>query len=100
MKKRLLVVAALLIVALGGPVAAGEVKIVIVKFVLTSDVSRDVHTTLQRIDTGWGHYADAWRILNTGGAELARRSLAHPHVAEQPFTRSLGEYPSPRQVPK
>ncbi|MDH5799087.1 MAG: hypothetical protein OEZ19_11015, partial [Paracoccaceae bacterium] len=41
-------------------------------------------------DTGWDHYADGWRILDMEGNELGLRVLAHPHVEEQPFTRSLG----------
>jgi len=40
-------------------------------------------------DTGWDHYADGWRVMDADGAELGMRVLAHPHVNEQPFTRSL-----------
>lgn len=46
--------------------------------------------TLSHDDTGWDHYADAWDILDATGAVLATRTLHHPHVHEQPFTRSLG----------
>lgn len=45
--------------------------------------------TLSHADTGWDDYADAWRILDMDGNQLAIRELAHPHVNEQPFTRSL-----------
>ncbi|WP_417248515.1 hypothetical protein [Celeribacter sp.] len=45
--------------------------------------------TLSHPDTGWDHYADGWRVLDMEGAELGHRVLAHPHVNEQPFTRSL-----------
>ncbi len=45
--------------------------------------------TLSHPDTGWEHYADAWRVLDMQGKELAIRILVHPHVGEQPFTRSL-----------
>lgn len=45
--------------------------------------------TLSHPDTGWDHYADAWRILDMQGNQIAIRELAHPHVNEQPFTRSL-----------
>ncbi len=45
--------------------------------------------TLSHPDTGWDHYADGWRVLDMQGNELALRVLAHPHVQEQPFTRSL-----------
>lgn len=45
--------------------------------------------TLSHGDTGWDHYADGWRVLDMQGNELGLRNLAHPHVNEQPFTRSL-----------
>lgn len=45
--------------------------------------------TISHPDTGWEHYADAWRVLDMDGNELGLRILAHPHVDEQPFTRSL-----------
>lgn len=45
--------------------------------------------TLRHPDTGWDHYADGWRVLAPDGTELGMRVLHHPHVDEQPFTRSL-----------
>ena len=44
---------------------------------------------VQHKDTGWSHYADRWEILSLDGEILATRVLAHPHVDEQPFTRSI-----------
>ena len=44
--------------------------------------------TLSHADTGWEDYADAWRVLAPDGTELGIRVLLHPHVTEQPFTRS------------
>jgi len=44
--------------------------------------------TLRHEDTGWDDYADGWRIETSDGEELGIRVLAHPHVTEQPFTRS------------
>ena len=52
--------------------------------------------TLSHGDTGWDDYADGWRVLDKDGNELGVRKLAHPHVNEQPFTRSL----SGVQIPK
>ena len=46
--------------------------------------------TLSHPDSGWDHYADAWRVLAPDGTQLGLRVLAHPHVDEQPFTRALG----------
>lgn len=45
--------------------------------------------TLSHPDTGWDHYADGWEILDADGNSLGVRELLHPHVTEQPFTRSL-----------
>ncbi len=45
--------------------------------------------TLTHPDTGWDHYADAWQVEAPDGTVLGVRELAHPHVDEQPFTRSL-----------
>jgi len=52
--------------------------------------------TLSHPDTGWDHYADGWRVLDMDGTELGLRVLAHPHVNEQPFTRSLSGVTIPR----
>ncbi len=45
--------------------------------------------TLSHPDTGWDHYADGWEVLGADGNSLGIRELGHPHVTEQPFTRSL-----------
>ncbi|WP_299153864.1 hypothetical protein [uncultured Tateyamaria sp.] len=51
--------------------------------------------TIRHPDTGWDHYADGWRVLDMNGNELGVRVLFHPHVNEQPFTRSLDEVKIP-----
>jgi len=53
------------------------------------------HVTLKHEDAGWDHYADAWRVVTRDGKELGTRTLFHPHVDEQPFTRSLGDVKIP-----
>ena len=45
--------------------------------------------TVAHADEGWQHYADAFTVETGDGEVLGRRVLAHPHVDEQPFTRSL-----------
>lgn len=54
-----------------------------------------ISVTLSHPDTGWDHYADGWRVLDESGAEIGPRVLHHPHVDEQPFTRSLGSVAIP-----
>ena len=48
-----------------------------------------VHVTLSHPDSGWDHYADGWEVIDAAGTRLGFRALLHPHVEEQPFTRSL-----------
>lgn len=45
--------------------------------------------TVAHEDESWDHYADLWQVLAPDGTVLGERVLAHPHVNEQPFTRSL-----------
>lgn len=54
--------------------------------------------TLRHADTGWDDYADGWRIETVDGGVIAVRELLHPHVEEQPFTRSIGAVRIPRDV--
>lgn len=54
--------------------------------------------TLSHGDTGWDDYADGWRVLTPEGEVLGTRVLAHPHVNEQPFTRSLGGVAIPEDM--
>lgn len=54
--------------------------------------------TLRHADSGWDHYADGWEVLAPDGTSLGMRVLAHPHVNEQPFTRSLGGVVIPEGV--
>lgn len=49
-----------------------------------------VSVTISHADTGWDDYADGWRVETRDGEVLGTRVLHHPHVEEQPFTRSLG----------
>jgi hypothetical protein len=48
-----------------------------------------ISVTLSHPDTGWDHYADGWEVVDVAGNSLGMRELLHPHVTEQPFTRSL-----------
>lgn len=48
-----------------------------------------IDATVAHADTGWDHYANRWEVLGPDGTVLGVRELAHPHVDEQPFTRSL-----------
>ncbi len=45
--------------------------------------------TVQHADEGWNHYAKAWKILSPDDKHIGARLLRHPHINEQPFTRTL-----------
>lgn len=47
-----------------------------------------VHATVRHGDTGWDHDADCWDVLAPDGRVPGVRTLHHPYVDEQPFTRS------------
>lgn len=68
---------------------AGEADVVGVEVEQTATGVYAFHVTLRHADEGWDHYADRWDVLAPNGTILASRVLAHPHVNEQPFTRSL-----------
>ena len=68
---------------------AGEADVQAVTFHRSPGGSYRFDVTLQHADTGWDHYADRWEVLTPQGDVIATRTLYHPHVDEQPFTRSL-----------
>ena len=56
------------------------------------------HVTLRHADSGWDHYADKWQVGDAAGTVLGERILAHPHIDEQPFTRSQSGIAIPDDV--
>ncbi len=76
---------------------AGEVEIIKVEASQT-DETWTFSVTLKHADTGWDHYADLWQVFAPDGKLLGERVLLHPHVGEQPFTRSLSGVQIPEDV--
>lgn len=74
---------------LASPVFAGEADVIAAKASKSSGNSWRVDATVQHADTGWDHYSNAFEVLGPDGAILETRVLYHPHVNEQPFTRSV-----------
>ncbi|MGM0373774.1 MAG: hypothetical protein ACQEQQ_05090 [Chloroflexota bacterium] len=65
------------------------------------------YVTLQHPDKGWEDYANGWDVVIPGGEVLKKdpedpftRLLLHPHVEEQPFTRSQSDLFIPPDVTK
>ena len=63
--------------------------------------------TVAHPDTGWEDYVDGWDVVTALGEVLKvkdgdpfTRLLLHPHVGEQPFTRSQGGIIVPEGVTK
>ena len=79
---------AMVIAALAGPALAGEADVVKATASFAGGSWR-FDVTVRHADSGWDHYADAWRVVGPDGTVYATRTLYHPHVDEQPFTRSL-----------
>jgi len=67
---------------------ADEAQVMEVQLIKTGMVWR-IDVTVSHPDTGWDHYANGWEVLDSDGNRLGYRELYHPHVNEQPFTRSL-----------
>lgn len=66
-----------------------------VKAVQSSDGSWTFYVTVYHPDTGWDDYVNGWDVVTPDGAVIKpdknlqfTRLLVHPHVGEQPFTRS------------
>ncbi len=72
------------------PVSAfgGGADVVDVKAIKSGNGTWNFSVTVKHGDEGWDHYADKWEVVGPDGKVFATRVLAHPHVNEQPFTRS------------
>ena len=89
----------LLIFLLSGNVAsAGEVDVLQVKVKRSGDNVYSFEVTVTHKDEGWDHYANKWDVVAPDGTTLGTRTLYHPHVQEQPFTRSLSGVKIPKGI--
>ncbi len=82
----------------GAPARGGEAEVIAAEVRCDARRVCRFDVTVRHADEGWGHYADAWQVLAPDGAVLGTRELRHPHVDEQPFTRSLGGVSVPEGV--
>jgi hypothetical protein len=79
-------------------VMAGEADVIKVDISNKGDNRYTFNVTLLHADSGWDHYANKWEIQREDGSIIAVRKLLHPHVNEQPFTRSLSRVKIPADV--
>lgn len=80
------------------PAAAGEADVLDVQVRKTGADTFAFAVTVRHGDTGWEHYADRWDVLAPDGTVLGTRVLLHPHVDEQPFTRSQSGIRIPAEI--
>tara|TARA_B100000427_G_scaffold267124_1_gene232729 strand:+ start:522 stop:917 length:396 start_codon:yes stop_codon:yes gene_type:complete len=74
-----------------GATMADAPKVLAAEASSNGDGTYTVSATIRHGDTGWDHYADGFDVLAPDGTVLATRVLYHPHVNEQPFTRSASD---------
>ena len=77
---------------------AGEADVVEVNVNKNSKNSYSFTVAVLHKDTGWKHYANKWEVIDEEGTILGTRILHHPHVDEQPFTRSLSGVEIPDHI--
>jgi hypothetical protein len=79
---------------------AGEADVIKVDVKSQKKNTYAFSVTVFHKDSGWSHYADKWDIIGDNGVNYGTRVLLHPHVGEQPFTRSLSGVVIPDGVNK
>lgn len=89
---------AILFMILSPAVLAGEADVVAVEVAKQRDGKYRFDVTVRHADEGWEHYADRWDVVGPDGDVLGSRELLHPHVNEQPFSRSLTGVAIPNDV--
>lgn len=83
---------------LATPTVAGPADVVSVSVTVSGPGQYRFSVTVRHADEGWDHYADRWEVLDPDGTLLGTRTLYHPHVNEQPFTRELSGVSIPADI--
>jgi hypothetical protein len=95
-KYNVLVITCVLLISISA--YAGEADVINVDIKKTGDHTYFVKVTVRHADEGWDHYANKWDVVAPDGTILGTRTLYHPHVDEQPFTRSLSDVKIPAPI--
>ena len=77
---------------------AGEADVIEVEVRRIGGDTYKFDVTVRHADEGWEHFANKWEVTAPDGTVLGTRVLAHPHVEEQPFTRSLSGVKIPENL--
>ena len=68
--------------------SAGGADVIDASAMRESNGRYTVSATILHKDEGWKHYVNRFEVLTPDGKLIGARYLGHPHVNEQPFTRS------------
>lgn len=88
----------ILIFMLASTAAADGADVIDARLVELGDGRIMISATIRHNDTGWSHYADRFEVLDDDNRVIATRVLMHPHVDEQPFTRSTRAFVRPKNL--
>ncbi len=86
------------IYSIASPLHAGMTEVIAVDAQKSKNEQYNFAVTLRHTDTGWEHFANKWDVIGADGVVYGTRILHHPHVEEQPFTRSLTGVSIPKDV--
>lgn len=95
---KLFLIVSIILLLSANVVYAGEADVVEVYVKKTGDNVFHFSVAVRHQDEGWNHYADKWEVVAPDGTVLGTRVLHHPHVNEQPFTRSLSGVKIPDDI--
>lgn len=100
LKKSLTTLSAMIMISVyATPAWAGKADIVQAS-AQKSGSTWTISATVRHDDEGWKHYANSFQVLTMDGKVLGTRVLVHPHLNEQPFTRSLSGVSIPENIKK
>jgi hypothetical protein len=80
--------------------SANPADVIDVKATQSKDKSWRFDVTIKHDDKGWDHYVNQWIVVAPDNKILATRTLYHPHIHEQPFTRNIQGVSIPKTVTK
>ncbi len=97
--------AVFLILSLDTIAAQGNADVLNVEANENSNGTWTFRVSVEHPDTGWEDYADGWdvilpngKVIKPNSTEAFTKTLWHPHIEEQPFTRSQSNIVIPPEV--
>ena len=95
----------LILLPLSAVAQNGDADVIEVRAIEQGNQGWTFHVTVSHTDTGWEDYCDGWDVVGADGkvvkvndSDRFTRLLLHPHVEEQPFTRSQGRLKIPESM--